>query len=76
METNKDKFHKQFHESLPDEFFEHARAAKDEIHKSFEALFPPEFASHRRAAGKEMLLAIQKVIEQALEKLDDEPQEK
>ena len=70
MVTKSENKHTKWHDTLPDEFYEHARAAHREIHKSFEALFPPEFVEHRKAAKKEMLLALQKVIGQAIEHLE------
>ena len=72
MVTKKEDRHTKWHDGLPAEFYEHARAARREIHKSFEALFPPEFSQHRKAARKEMLLAMQKVINQAIEHLDED----
>jgi len=75
MVTKKEKMHSRWHDALPEEFYEHAKAARREIHKSFEALFPPEFVEHRKAARKEMLLAFQKVINQAIEHLEEDSEE-
>ena len=61
MLTKKEKMHAKWHDALPEEFYEHAKAARREIHKSFESLFPPEFAEHRKAArmiGKQKKLLV------------------
>lgn len=59
-----------FRRVIPDEAWEHARAAREEMRKSVEALLPPEFVAHRRAARREMLLAARSVIDAALERLE------
>ena len=60
---------------IPEAAREHAKAARQEMRQSFEALFPPEFVEHRKAARKEMLLAFQKVINQAIEHLEEDSEE-
>lgn len=72
MVTKTETQHTEWHDPLPDEFYEHARAARSEIHKSFEALLPPEFVTHGKAARKEMLLALQKVITRVIEHLEED----
>ena len=61
---------------VPEEAFEHARAARREWRKSVASLLPSlpaEFHEHRRAARREMLLAIRSLIDTAIartEKVD------
>jgi hypothetical protein len=66
--------HKHYHDFIPAEAREHAKAARAEMRKSFSALFPPEFISHRRKARAEMLLAAREIINHALERMET-PQE-
>ena len=55
---------------IPEEAYEHAKAARAEMRESVKALFPPEFIERRKAASKEMLLAARKVIDQAIERVE------
>lgn len=55
---------------IPDQAFEHAKAARTEMRESVRALFPPEFIERRKAARKEMLLAVREVINHAIERVE------
>ena len=59
-----------FHEYIPEEAWEHTRAARKELREGIKSLFPSDFFGHRQAARKEMLLAMRSVIEAALEKIE------
>jgi hypothetical protein len=56
---------------IPEEAYEHAKAARSEMRESVKALFPPEFIERRKAARKEMLLAARKVIDHAIERVEE-----
>lgn len=58
------------HHLLPEETWQHLKAAHKEIHQSFESLLPPGFVEHRRAARREMLLAARSLIDAAIERTD------
>ncbi len=53
-------------------FWDHLRAAKKEAAAAFGELLPPSFHEHRRAARREMLLALRSLIDEALERLEEE----
>lgn len=55
---------------VPEETREHVKQARKEMRESVKALFPPEFIEHRRAAKKQMLLAMQGLVNHAIEKLE------
>jgi hypothetical protein len=59
-----------FGERIPEEAFEHARAARAEMRKGFESIFPPEFVAHHRAARREMLLAAREFLNHAIERME------
>ena len=65
----KDRF-ENMKEHIPEEAREHYKKAHEEMRESIWALFPPEFIERRRAARKEMLLATQKMIHHAIERLE------
>jgi hypothetical protein len=69
-EKKEPKFKHQRPDWIPDEAYEHAKAARAEMRESVRALFPPEFIEHRKAARKEMLMAARKVIDQAIERVE------
>ncbi|HEY77006.1 MAG TPA: hypothetical protein G4O00_12690 [Thermoflexia bacterium] len=53
-------------------FWDHLRAAKKEAVAAFGELLPPSFHEHRRAARREVLLAFRSLIDEALERLEEE----
>jgi predicted P-loop ATPase/GTPase len=55
---------------IPDEAYEHAKAARAEMRESVKALFPPEFIERRKAARKEILMAARKMIDHAIERVE------
>ena len=63
--------HKHYHDFIPAEAREHAKAARAEMRKSFSALFPPEYIAHRRKARVEMLRAAREIINHALDRMED-----
>jgi hypothetical protein len=75
MAEEKTSKHRPFRKFVSDEALEHARAAHKEMHKSVEALLPTGFVEHRRAARKEMLQAVRKVIDGALERIEERESE-
>ncbi len=66
-----DKMKNHFNHIIPEEAYEHAKAARAEMRESVRALFPPEYIEHRRAARKEMLLAVRKVIDAAIQRVEE-----
>ena len=67
-EDGKRKHH--IYNFIPEESFEHARAARAELRKGVAALFPPELVASRRAAKKEMLLAAREFINHAIDRIE------
>jgi hypothetical protein len=65
----KEKFEK-MKTRIPEDVREHHKKAREEIRESVKALFPEEFITRRRAARKEMLLAAQKMIGHAIDRLE------
>ena len=63
--------YKKFHDHIPQEVRDHAKAAHKEMHESIKSLFPPEFIEHRKNARKEMLLAAQAFISNAIDHLEN-----
>lgn len=53
-------------------FWDHLRSAKKEAVAAFGELLPPSFHEHRRAARRELLLAFRSLIDEALERLEEE----
>lgn len=70
MTEKTESFQDHFKKHVPEDVRNHAKAARAEMKNSVEALFPPEFLKSRRAARKEMLLAAQKMIGHAIERLE------
>ncbi len=69
--TEKGKqLHEKIKNKIPEDVREHAKSARAEMRNSIISLLPPEFVEHRRAARKEMLLAVQKVIGHAIDRLE------
>lgn len=68
--TEKTTRHKPFEGRIPEETFQHFRAAREEMRESTKTFLPPKFWEHRRKAGKEMLLAWRSLIDAALEHVD------
>jgi hypothetical protein len=62
---------KPFEGKIPEEVFEHMRAARAEVRKSLEGIVPPEFLEHRTKARKEMLLAWRSMIDASLKRMDE-----
>jgi hypothetical protein len=69
-EKKEPKFKSRRPDWIPEEAYEHAKAARSEMRESVKALFPPEFIERRKAARKEMLMAARKVIDQAIERVE------
>ncbi len=67
---DKEKKYEKMKERIPEDVREHYKNARHEMRESFRALFPPEFVERRRAARKEMLMAAQKMISHAIERLE------
>ncbi len=67
---------KPFEGKVPEEAWEHAKAARQEMRESIKSLLPPEFVEHRRQARKEMLLAWRGVLDAAIEHIDEKCQKK
>lgn len=55
---------------LPEDSWQHLKAARREFRKGLEAFLPPEVRQHRDAARREMLLAARSLIDHALERLE------
>ena len=70
MAEQTDRTRKHFEGKIPEETFQHFRAAREEFHKSIEGMIPPEFREHHRKARKEMLLAWRSMIDAALERME------
>lgn len=68
--SKKEKYEK-MKEPIPEDVREHYKNARHEMRESFRALFPPEFIEKRRAARKEMLMAAQKLINHAIDRLEE-----
>ncbi len=64
------QIHAKMKSRIPEDVLEHAKNARSEMRSGFESLMPPEFVERRKAARKEMLLAAQKMIGHAIERLD------
>ncbi|HEY6867232.1 MAG TPA: hypothetical protein VI792_08245 [Candidatus Eisenbacteria bacterium] len=73
MSEEKNTRRRPLEELIPDEAFDHAKAAFEELKKGVEGLFPPGLADHRRAARKEILLAMRTVIDAALNRVEKTP---
>jgi len=71
MINKKEELKKHFEEKVPEEVREHAKAARSEMRKSIKAMIPPEVLEHHKAAKKERLLAMKKLVEHAIEKLEE-----
>jgi hypothetical protein len=69
-EKTEPKFKRRRPDWIPEEAYEHAKAARAEMRESFKALFPPEFIARRKAARREMLLAAREVINKAIERVE------
>ncbi len=52
-----------------EEVRQHMSNAHAEMRESMRALFPPEFIEHRKVAGREILLGIRGLIDDALERM-------
>lgn len=65
---------KKVHRVLPEETREHLRAAGEEFRKGMEGLFPPEFVDRNRRARKEFLLAARSLIDHALDRMEESPE--
>jgi len=70
MTEKERKEHQHFHDHIPNEARQHAKAARAEMRKSWATLLPPDFVAHRRKARKEMLLAARELINHALDRLE------
>jgi hypothetical protein len=70
MKAKHEKRYEKMKEHVPEEAREHYKKARKEMRESIKALFPPEFIERRRAARKEMLLAAQKMISHAIERIE------
>ena len=69
--TDKAKeLHEKIKNQIPEDVLEHAKSARAEMRNSVRSLLPPEFIERRRAARKEMLLAAQKMIGHAIDRLE------
>lgn len=60
-----------FEGKIPEEVWEHAKAAHKEMHASLEALFPPGFMEHHRKARKEMLLACRSMLDTVINRMEE-----
>jgi hypothetical protein len=58
-------------EHIPEEAREHYEKAREEMRESIRALFPKGFIEHRRAARREMLMATKKMVDYAIERLEE-----
>ncbi len=70
MAEQKKKSQRLFEDFVPEQAYQHARAAHAELRASFESLLPPGLVEHRRAARREMLLAARSFIDAALERME------
>ena len=66
----KDRYEK-MRAHIPEEAREHYKKAREEMRESIRSLFPKEFIERRRAARKEMLMATKKMVEHAIERLEE-----
>lgn len=64
-----------YEDKIPEEVREHVRAAREEMRESIKAFLPPGFVEHRKNARREMLLAWRSLIDSALERMDEKPEE-
>jgi glycerate-2-kinase len=71
MKDKKEKLHKRFEGKVPEDVREHAKSARAEMREGFKALFPPEVREHHRAAKREALQAMKKMVEHAIDKLEE-----
>ena len=71
MTEKTDPLRERIKKHIPEDVRKHTKAARSEMKNSVESLFPPEFLKSRRAARKEMLLAAQKMIDHAIERLEN-----
>jgi hypothetical protein len=55
---------------IPEETWEHAKAARKAWWDSVGALFPPDFVAQRRKARKEALLAARSLLDAAIERIE------
>jgi hypothetical protein len=68
--TTRHKYY--YKDEIPEEVWQHVRAAREEIRESIKAFLPPGFVEHRKKARKEMLLAWRSLIDSAIERMDTE----
>jgi hypothetical protein len=50
---------------------EHFKAARHAMRKSMEGILPPAFVENRRAARKEFLLGLRKLVDAAIEHVEE-----
>jgi hypothetical protein len=50
---------------------DHFKAARRAMRKSIESFLPPAYVENRRAARKEFLLGLRKLVDAAIERVDD-----
>ena len=66
---------KRLEDEIPENVRQHVRAAREEMRESIRSFLPPGFVEHRRKARKDMLLAWRSLIDSALERMEEKPEE-
>ena len=62
---------RKFESHIPEEAWEHFRAAREQMSEGVKTLLPEGFLEHRKGARREMLMAWRSMLDAAIERMDE-----